>query len=184
MPRITVGLASFTASLNAEEGDAVDLEWTVPPATSEYRYRVQRRSDGAFTTVLTTTEQSATVDNLQPGAHDFRLVMERVDGGGSFGSVVRSAQIPFEGDIAMGEPYPNPASGLINVPVTLDAKQFVTIRVFNSLGRLVKLRGENLDRNVPSTLTIEPGDTWASGVYFIRVEGDAFSETRQVVLVR
>jgi len=184
MPRVTVGLQSFTASFDAEEGDAVDLVWTVPPATTGYRYLVQRRSDGSFTTTVATTERAATVDNLQPGEHDFRLVMERVDGSGAFSSVVRSAQIPFEGAIAMGEAYPNPASGLINVPVTLDAKQSVTIRVFDAMGRLVKIRGRQLDLNVPSTLTIEPGDTWASGVYFIRVEGDGFSETRQAVLVR
>jgi len=84
----------------------------------------------------------------------------------------------------MGEPYPNPASGRINVPVTLDAKQFVTIRVFDAMGRLVKIRGRQLNLNVPSTITIEPGDAWASGVYFIRVEGDTFSATRQAVLVR
>jgi hypothetical protein len=29
-----------------------------------------------------------------------------------------------------------------------------------------------------------PDATWSSGVYFIRVEGDGFSETRQAVLVR
>ena len=184
MPRVTVGLLSFTASFDEEAGDAVDLAWTVPPATSGYRYRVQRRSDGGFTTAVTTTERAATVDNLQPGEHDFRLVMERMDGSGAFSSVVQSAQVPFEGAIAMGEPYPNPASGRINVPVTLDAKQFVTIRVFDAMGRLVKIRGRQLDLNVPSTITIEPGDRWASGVYFIRVEGDTFSATRQVVLVR
>jgi len=48
----------------------------------------------------------------------------------------------------------------------------------------VKLRGRRLELDVPSTITIEPGDTWSSGVYFIRVEGDGFSETRQAVLVR
>jgi hypothetical protein len=184
MPNVTVGLRSFSASFDEEEGDAVDLAWTVPEATAGYRYRVQRRSDGGFTTVLTTSDRAATIDNLQPGAYDFRLIMERTDGSGSFSSVVRSAEIPFEGDIAMGEPYPNPASGGINVSVTLASTQFVTIRVFNALGRLVKLRGRRLELDVPSTITIEPGDTWSSGVYFIRVEGDGFSETRQVVLVR
>jgi hypothetical protein len=177
-------LRSFSASFDAEEGDAVDLAWTVPEATTGYRYRVQQRSDGGFTTVLTTTDRAAIIDNLQPGAYDFRLIMEQTDGSGSFSSVVRSAEIPFEGDIAMGEPYPNPASSQINVPVTLASTQFVTVRVFNALGRLVKIRGQRLELDVPSTITIEPGDTWSSGIYFVRVDGEGFSATRQAVLVR
>ena len=182
-PRVIVGLTAFEAQVVDEEDAAVELTWNVPEATSGYQYIVQKRSGGAFTSVDTTTAQSYTIENLQPGAYDFRLVMED-QRGNSFSSDVISEQVAFEGAIAFGAPYPNPFANQVQFPVTLAEEEFVTVRVYNALGQLVKLRGKQLSANEASILAIEPDPSWASGVYFVQVVGENFTESRRAVLVR
>jgi hypothetical protein len=178
-----VGLAAFDATVDVEAGNAVSLDWSVPAATSGYRYVVQQRTTGGFTSITSTTDRAATVTDLQPGAYDFRIRMED-DQGNAFSSEIVSIDIGFEGAAVLGAPYPNPFTEQAVVPVTLAEEEFVTVRVYNAGGRLVQLFGQRLRRRVPSFIAIAPDDTWTSGAYFVQVEGDDFRVNRRIVFVR
>lgn len=182
-PRVTVGLTSFEVTRAAATANAVTLNWTVPDATTGYRYEVQQRTTGGFSPVTTTTARSATIEDLQPGTHDFRIRMQ-AESGAAFSSAIRSINLTFEGGVAAGAPYPNPFREAAFLPVTLSDSEFVTVRVYNAHGRLVQLFGERLQEQVPSLITITPSADWASGVYFVQLEGDDFRVDRRIVLVR
>ena len=182
-PRVTVGLTAFDAAIDAEAGNAVQLDWSVPAATDGYRYVVQQRTSGGFTPVATTTERAATVTDLQPGAYDFRIRMED-EQGNAFSSEAVSVDVGFEGAAVLGAPYPNPFTDQALVPITLAEEEFVTVRVYNAEGRLVSLFGQQIEGRVPSLIAITPDDAWTSGAYFVQVEGDDFTVNRRVVLVR
>ncbi len=83
---------------------------------------------------------------------------------------------------------PNPSRGHVTVDLALPTKQFVTVKVYNAIGKLVR------------TLTsgeMSPGEyriTWngysdygkkvSSGVYFFKVEAGSFRSTKKVIMTR
>ena len=85
--------------------------------------------------------------------------------------------------------YPNPFGQETTVAYTLGKKQEVTLEVYNVLGQRVRtlvpaekqraglhrLRWEGENRY---------GDPVGSGVYFLRIRADGFTETKKMVLVR
>ncbi len=182
-PQVTVGLTAFSAAIDGEASNAVRLEWTVPVATPGYRYVVQQRTDGGFTAIASTAERATTVADLQPGRYDFRIRMED-EMGNAFSSEPASVNIGFDGAAVLGAPYPNPFTEQAVVPITLEREEFVTVRVYNTAGRLVEFFGQQLRANTPSIITITPDPGWTSGAYFVQVEGDTFSVDRRIVLVR
>lgn len=72
--------------------------------------------------------------------------------------------------------YPNPVSGTLNISLTQINKG--TIQIFSSMGQQVYL--SNVQTN---SLQINTGK-WASGIYWIRVEGDNFRETRKITILQ
>ena len=182
-PQVTVGLTAFNATVDDEADKAVRLDWSVPVATSGYRYVVQQRTDGGFTPIASTTERAITVSDLQPGRYAFRIRMED-EAGNAFSSDATSVNLGFEGGVALGAPYPNPFTEQAVVPITLKQEEFVTVRVYTTGGRLVQLFGQRLQSNTPSVIAITPDPGWTSGAYFVQVEGDTFRVSRRIVLVR
>jgi hypothetical protein len=70
------------------------------------------------------------------------------------------------------------------VKVAVQKAQEITVGLYDALGQRVRtLHDGALAPNETKRLRIEPSDL-SSGVYFVRVEGDDFSASRKVVLVR
>ena len=93
----------------------------------------------------------------------------------------------FNGELPMvmkvGQNYPNPFNSETVIPYILSRSGPVTLEVFDILGRKVL----NLDegyRGAGSHIARISLERLASGVYFYRFRGAAFSETRRFVIVR
>jgi len=79
--------------------------------------------------------------------------------------------------------YPNPFNPVTTIRYALPARSYVTLRVFDVLGRLISVLTEGQQ---------EPGSheaKWnaercSSGVYFYRLQAGSHSETRKMVLLR
>lgn len=182
-PTVTVDLLSFSADVAGEDSDAITLNWTVPPATNNFTYTVLRlRSDSAPDTLGTTAQQSFTTEDLRPGEYKFQLRMQD-QAGNAINSRTVSATIPLDGPVALSDAYPNPFRSSFQLSITTETTQIVEIRVYNSIGQLVQYQFEEVRALQPSTLSID-GSEWASGRYFIQMNGNDFSETRNVVRIQ
>jgi serine protease AprX len=89
---------------------------------------------------------------------------------------------------ALPGPFPNPFSTETRLQVSLRSPSFLTVRVYDCAGTLVKtlVSGRSSQRSVTLTWdgTNERGGRVASGVYFIRTSGGSAAGTVKVVLLR
>jgi len=86
-------------------------------------------------------------------------------------------------DISQATNYPNPFNSSTNFRFTISAFQFVSLKIFNLLGRAVATL---VDRD------LDPGEhfvqwnaaNFPSGVYFYRLTAEGFSDTRKLLLIK
>jgi photosystem II stability/assembly factor-like uncharacterized protein len=84
---------------------------------------------------------------------------------------------------ALGQNYPNPFNPTTTIEFALPKSAFVTLRVYDVLGRQVgKLVNKKLS---PGTYTRQwDARDLASGVYFYRLSAGEFSQTKKLILLR
>jgi hypothetical protein len=85
--------------------------------------------------------------------------------------------------VALEAPYPNPFRTEATVAFVLDRSAAVTVEVFDALGRRVAVLHDGPLAARRHAFEFRPRDL-PTGVYYARVHGDGFSETRPLVLVR
>jgi hypothetical protein len=84
---------------------------------------------------------------------------------------------------ALQQNYPNPSNPSTTINFTLPEKSFVTLKVYDSLGREVSnlVSGEML----PGTYSRNwNADKFSSGVYFYRLQAGKYVETKKLVLLK
>jgi parallel beta-helix repeat protein len=83
----------------------------------------------------------------------------------------------------LGQNYPNPFNPLTNITFTLPSRSFVSLKVFDALGREVSiLVSEELPAGTYSRRW--NAASLPSGVYFYRLQAGSFTEMRKLVLLR
>jgi len=79
--------------------------------------------------------------------------------------------------------YPNPFNPATMISFTLPAKQFVSLKIYNVLGKeIAELAGKEYEKgihNVPFN-----ADKLVSGVYFYRMQAPGFSKMRKMMLIK
>jgi hypothetical protein len=187
---LPVELAGFSARLDGS--DAV-LTWRTLSERNNSGFEVQHRAgDEAFEAVGfregqgTTSEATAyrfRVADLTPGPHAFRLKQVDTDGSSSLTEVVR-VEVELEKAFAWSEVAPNPVSGSGAVSMQVRKTQDVTVELYDLLGRQVRTLHEGaLTAGSRHQLTLEAGDL-AGGTYLLRADGETFSDTQRVVVVK
>jgi len=163
-------------------GSTARLSWQTTSETNNLGFTVERLQgdnwSDASTLIAgygTTTEVHAytfDVNGLAPGTHTFRLRQTDTDG-----SLHYSPNVTVE--IALETDYAVTLLGQRAVRVSVQEPQAVTVRVFDVLGRAVAtLRTGDLSGTVDVLL---PGSL-ASGSYLVRVEGERFATTKNLVV--
>jgi len=188
---IPVELTTFSAV--AEQGDVV-LTWQTASETANAGFRVEHRprGDGAFAVLDfvegagTTTETHAyryRVTNLPPGPYDFRLKQIDTDGAAWYSPTVE-ATVALQAPYRLSPAYPNPMRTAARLELWVREPQTVHVVAYNTLGRQVQtLRAGPVAAHTAIGFTLH-AERLPSGVYFVRVEGETFSATRRVTLVR
>jgi hypothetical protein len=90
---------------------------------------------------------------------------------------------PLPKATALRQNYPNPFNPTTTVDFTLKSAEFVTLTVFDLLGRevAVLLRGQK----AAGTYSVRfEGAALASGMYFCRLEAGKYTATRKMLLLR
>ena len=72
--------------------------------------------------------------------------------------------------------YPNPVLGMLNI--TTSQINNTTVQIFNSVGQQVYQSNMQTDYVQINTAK------WASGIYWIRVEGEDFRETKKILIIQ
>ena len=84
----------------------------------------------------------------------------------------------------LSAPQPNPLASQGRFRLRVAEPQHVTVAVYDALGREVeRLHDGMLAASAPHRFTLDAG-TWTSGVYLVRAQGEGFSATRRLVVVR
>ena len=191
-------------SVAAVDSEGITLTWQAPgddgfqgtAAQYELRYStVPIRSQVAFDTARVAsavppprssgTLEQFTVTGLQSNTPYYFAVLARDNVNNTSPLATTSTNAIILTDGAIVRPgYPNPFRSTTTVGVAVDETQRVRVDVYDALGRRVR---RVLDDTVPAHTLREfqlGASGWASGVYFIRVIGDRFERTTQVVRAR
>jgi uncharacterized repeat protein (TIGR01451 family) len=191
---LPVELADFDA---VRSGSAVELRWKTASETNNDGFRVERRPENsddwtrvAFVESKTggssqtpTTYQFRTTD-LDYGQHTFRLVQRDLDGSETPVGTQQRVEIELSKAYDLSAPRPNPFSERAIVDLAVREKQDVTVAVYDVLGRRVQVLHEGpMSAQQTKHFTVR-AQGLSSGTYFVRVVGEAFTETRRLVLVQ
>lgn len=101
-------------------------------------------------------------------------------------AVAAAAQVQEETprDYVLSAAYPNPFNPRTSFSLTVRESQEVTVEVFNLLGLPVKrLFSGEIEAGQTMTFTFDAGDL-PSGIYLYRVQGEDFTATRQMTLLK
>jgi hypothetical protein len=201
--RLPVELAAFDARAT---GRRARLSWQTAGETNNAGFYVQHRPlpSGEETTTPTdnspaewssvgfvegagTTGRSRRyafeTEELSPGPHAFRL--RQIDMGGRAAySQPLEVTVAMEASHMVSGPSPNPVRGGATLDVAVRRAQDVQVALYNVLGQRVAtayrgtLPGEE-------TTTLRVDASWlSSGVYFARVDGEDFTTTKRLTVVR
>jgi hypothetical protein len=199
-------MARFVATV---EGEGIDgtgaalLSWGTLTETNSRGFYVEHSSTGGLTgegawheigfvetaapggTSSTPLSYSFRASDLAYGPHHFRLRQVDFDG---TNEIVAEASLVVEMKrrYELQAPYPNPlpAGGAAKVAFAVREKQTVRVAVYDALGRRIQTA---FDGEIPASRLVDvnvEADRLASGVYFVRLEGEDFVETKRLVVVR
>ncbi len=109
-------------------------------------------------------------------------ILYTTNGGGSFVGLTNTSEV-IPGESGIDCNYPNPFNPQTNISFKLAETGFITIAVFNLLG-------EKIDELIQSEL--KPGSynvSWdaagrPSGIYFCKMTGSGFTDTKKMMLVK
>lgn len=87
-------------------------------------------------------------------------------------------------DFTLSAAHPNPFNPQTSFSLTLRERQEVTVEVFNLLGvRVQHLYSGTMEAGETRTFTFT-ADNLPSGIYLYRVQGESFTATRQMTLLK
>ena len=196
--RLPVELAAFDARV---EDRRARLSWQTAGETNNAGFYVQHRplpSDDETTThaewsSLGFVEGAGTTDRsrrytfeteqLSPGPHAFRLRQVDTDGR-AVHSRPLEVTVSMEAPHMVSGPSPNPVQGGATLDVAVRRAQDVQVALYNVLGqRVATVHRGTLPGEETTSLRLD-ASSLSSGVYFVRVDGEDFTTTKQVTVVR
>ena len=208
--RLQVGpLQEVRALQAATEEHTVALTWTATKGLPPAAFTVEHRSDslqtwaskGSITdqNVMQTDSTGSSryqyeAEGLEIGTHSFRLRVATEEGDPRYTAPV-TAQVALQSPYQLVT-YPNPARDHATIQLAVQESQAVAVGVYDMLGRRVaslymlgrrvaSLYDGSLAAQTMRRIPLEVGDqNLTSRTYFIRVTGEHFTTTEQMVVVR
>jgi len=125
-------------------------------------------------------------DSAAPGK-SYRYMLGVVDNEGEFVSPIQLLTMPAA-TTRLEQNSPNPFNPQTAIRFTLDAKQNVTLAVYDVSGRLVRMLASGTQDVGTHSITWDgrdsAGSTVSSGVYFYRLDAGKFSATKKMVMLK
>ena len=80
--------------------------------------------------------------------------------------------------------YPNPFNPKTTIEYEVPEKSFVTIKIYDILGREVQTLVNNEEKVRWRYKVVFDATTFASGVYFYRIQAGSFTETKKMMVLK
>ena len=188
---IPVELTEFAAQ---RDGQAALLSWQTASEQNNTGFEVQRLVgeagtyesmgfvDGAGTTSKPQSYRFRT-DDLRVGTHRFRLKQVDADGSIEYSDPV-ALDITIAESYRLTAPAPNPVTEGTQIRLAVEQAQAVTVGVYDLMGREV---ATVLDRTLPAqseqSIRVDT-EGLPTGTYFLRVDGERFTATERITVVK
>ncbi|WP_457653009.1 T9SS type A sorting domain-containing protein [Rhodocaloribacter sp.] len=190
---LPVELEGFGARL---EGRTVTLAWRTQSETNNAGFEVEMRDEAApgktwqavgFVPGAGTTSEARAytfrLEDVAPGPHRFRLKQRDFDG-----TFVVSPEVEVFVELpeayVLSDAFPNPFNPQTRFTLMVRNEQRVRVAVFDALGREVaRLHDGPLAANTPHRFTFEAAGL-PSGLYVYRADGETFSASKLMTLVK
>lgn len=192
--------ASFAVEATPEEG-AVVLTWSEAAHGDAFEVQRSLSASGASKTSEASFEEvvaTSAVDlsggqaryrldfqdaGLEPGPQTLRLKLTAANGDVRYSEAVE-VLVELPGDYALSAAYPNPFNPRTQFELVVQEAQEVKAEVYNMLGRRVAvLHDGRMEANQKAQLRFDAG-TLSSGNYILRVQGEHFTATQTMMLVK
>ena len=112
---------------------------------------------------------------LSMGIGDMRWLADRTS--------VEDLVVPDEQGIVLGQNYPNPFQTQTTIPFRLERQGYVTLEVYDLLGRRISRVKEGFESAGAHTVTVSM-DQQAPGTYFYRLRVEDYTSWQKMVVVR
>ncbi len=170
------------------------LRWKTASETNNMGFHIEHRAgQGAFEEVGFVEGEGTTsapqqyrfrLYDLEPGVHQFRLRQVDYDGAYAYSKEIERT-IHLDEPFQLSNPYPNPFRRRARFDLEVAHTQHVTVEVYNLLGQRVAVLHDGVlgayEERAPFTFA---AGSLPSGLYLVRVQGERFTATRRVALVR
>jgi endonuclease/exonuclease/phosphatase family metal-dependent hydrolase len=187
---LPVELSFFTGKV---DGSKIQLSWKTETEVNNYGFQIERLNDhsdwinidfvkGAGNANSPKNYQYLDSDIGQSGNYYYRLKQIDNDGTYEYSKVVTVGVSPPD-KCTLSQNYPNPFNPETEIDFTLPSKQMVLLRVYNTLGELVK-ELVNAQREAGSYSEIFNASDLPSGVYIYTLSTDAFTQTRKMIVMK
>jgi hypothetical protein len=121
--------------------------------------------------------------NLTAGKYQYRLKQIDFDGTFEYSNIVEAEILP-PAKFSLEQNYPNPFNPSTSIQYAIANRQFVSLKVFNSLGEEVEtLVNEYQGAGNHSTFFIV-NSTLPSGVYYYQLKAGEFVQTRKMIILK
>jgi Secretion system C-terminal sorting domain len=192
---IPVELINFTAVQNS---NGVQLNWTTATETNNKGFEIERaplnlpkgetlgwaKIDFVDGNGTTTEQHNYTfIDNdVSSGKYSYRL--KQIDFDGTFKySKTAEVELNIINEFSLSQNYPNPFNPVTNIKYSLPQNEFVTLKVFNTLGEEVATL---VKKQLPAgNYTVKFGaGNLPSGVYIYKLTAGVYSNTKKLLLLK
>jgi exonuclease III len=185
-----VELSLFIGVLN---GDHIDLRWRTETEVNNYGFYIESRTDNSKWVTIGFVEghgnsnspkeyNYSDADINQPGTYYYRLKQIDNDGTYEYFDVV-TVEVGVLNNFYLAQNYPNPFNPETRIEFTLPEKQLVSLRIYNTLGELVK-ELVNEVRETGSYSEIFVASNLPSGIYIYSLVTQNFVLDKKMTLLK
>ncbi|MEO8446515.1 MAG: T9SS type A sorting domain-containing protein [bacterium] len=188
---LPVELSSFTST---STGRNVTLSWTTSSEVNNSGFNIERSISGSNDwkvagnvsgngTSTTSHNYSFTDRNLMTGSYSYRL--KQIDFNGNFEYFGLNSEIEIGTPSAfdLKQNYPNPFNPSTKITFDLPKEGFVSIKIFDNLGREVATVVNEFKTAGYYTVDFNAANL-TSGLYFYKMEANGFNKVMKMTLVK
>jgi Secretion system C-terminal sorting domain len=187
---LPVELVFFTGSQN---GSDIDLRWRTETEVNNYGFDIERTTDISNWMTVDFVEGNGNSNSpkqynfsdtniIQSGRYYYRLKQINNDGTYEYSDVV-SIEVDVPNKYYLSQNYPNPFNPETRIEFTLPQQQFVSLKVYNTLGEMVA-ELVNEQREAGSYSVVFNASNLTSGIYIYRLRTSSFSANKKMTLLK
>jgi hypothetical protein len=195
-PSTSAPEARISAFSVEAKSQTVSLTWSTSDEINVAGYAVQRRSlgDSLYETIAVVKSQNTSGvpgsysyayedSTAKSGTYVYRIEQMNMDNSVRFSEEITVNFVYLPSEFALYQNYPNPFNPNTTIKYDLPTDGHVLLAIYNMLGQEVE-RLVDTEKKAGRYEPVFSGSTFASGVYFYRLEAPGFTQTRKMLLLK